>query len=199
MQLAFGTTPTTVGPVGHHVAKTFVKRWHYSRMLPTGMNISLGWALTDGTLYTVAVYGIGVNPHQAAFLAKLTGEPIDNANLLELKRLCRIEPSQVEYPMSAFLSRCHKILRRMGYNYIVAFSDPEQGHDGGVYKASNFTYLGKTNAEVHTVDTEGHKRHRRYPFRFARRNNITIGEARMQLDLTPITTLPKDRWFIRIG
>jgi hypothetical protein len=199
MQLSFSASLSDVGPIGHRMAKTFVARWHYSGSLPTGMNIILGWALADGTLYTVAVYGTGVNPYQASYLARLTGEPVENTNLLELKRLCRIEPPQADRPMSAFLARCHKILRHQGYRYIVAFSDPEYGHTGGVYRASNFDYLGKTNAEMHTFDGEGNKRHRRYAFRFARRKNITIEAARNELGLQRVATLPKDRWFIKIG
>ena len=41
---------------------------------------------------------------------------------------------------SWFMARCHKQLRE--YN-ILSYSDPAQGHTGTLYKAANFTHLGK--------------------------------------------------------
>jgi len=149
-------------------------------------------------LYAVADYGIGVNPYQAAFLSKITNANVENSNLLELKRLCRVEPSISQLPLTAFLSRCHKILKRSGYVFIVSFSDPAQGHNGGIYKAANFTHIGVTNPERHTVDANGVIRHRRYYFRYARRKGISVEQARQELGLELVKTQPKDRWFLAL-
>ena len=192
-------------------SRPFIERWHYSGCVPTGQNIFFGW-ISDGvdegkdyngllfneSMYAVADYGIGVNPYQAAFLSKQTGFMVENDKLLELKRLCRIEPKDRSLPLTAFISRCHKVLKKRGYKYIISFSDPMHGHDGGIYKAANFIHLGTTNPEYHTVDCEGNIRHRRYSFRYARRNNITVGQARIDLGLKRIKTAPKDRWFLAI-
>lgn len=177
--------------------KPFILKWHYSEKIPTGKNIYFGWFL-DNELYAVADYGIGVNSYQAKFLSRITGKDVTNTNLLELKRLCRREPKIDEMPLSSFLSKCHKELKKLGYKYIVSFSDPAHGHSGGIYKASNFIYLGKTNEEDHTIDSEGNIRHRRYYFRYARRNNISMKQAREELGLKFIKTLPKDRWFLML-
>lgn len=177
-------------------ARPFIERWHYSNKVPTGKNIFFGW-FVDDELYAVADYGIGVNSFQASFLARSTKENVINENLLELKRLCRLEPPKKLY-LTQFLSKCHKLLKRRGYKFIVSFSDPEYGHNGGIYRAANFKHLGKTNAEWHVVDTEGVKHHRRYPYRYAQRNNCSIEEARKQLGLKRVKTLPKDRWFLKI-
>jgi len=190
------------------IARPFIENWHYSRCVPTGKNIFLGWYvksdalraddLFGDTLYAIADYGIGVNPYQAKFLSKQTGNQITNEELLELKRLCRIEPKLKELPLTAFLSRCHKLLNKQGYKYIVSFSDPMYGHNGGIYKAANFTHLGVTNPEYHVVDNEGNIRHRRYYFRYARRKDISVAQARIDLGLERIKTQPKDRWFIAL-
>lgn len=188
----------TVITIPPPIAKAFIEQWHYSHRAPTGKNIYFGWC-TDGELYAVADYGIGVNPYQASSLSKLTNLPVTSDKLLELKRLCRIEPKQDALPLTKFISKCHKLLTLAGYRYVVSFSDPAWGHSGGIYKAANFTHLGKTNAEMHCKDADGVIRHRRYYFRYARRKGVDVATARNELGLTMVKTLPKDRWFIKIA
>lgn len=85
--------------ISHEIAKPFIETWHYSKCCPTGKNIFFGWYINDYTLYAVADYGIGVNPYQAQSLSKLTGLNISSNKLLELKRLCRIEPKIDTLPL----------------------------------------------------------------------------------------------------
>lgn len=198
------------------IARPFIEQWHYSRMVPTGKNVFFGWYITvpDGTsiLYAVADYGIGVNPNSAKYLSRITGEDVTAANLYELKRLCRSEPHHTEFPLTQFLSRCHKCLKKdHGIRYIESFSDGKYNrfkeqkdvkyNSEGIYKAANFIYLGKTNAEMHVVDKEGIRRHRLYAYRYMQRekkngNLITLDEARQILGVISIKTEPKDRWFL---
>lgn len=180
------------------IAASFIKKWHYSGRCPRGKNIYFGWFMGE-CLYAVADYGIGINPYQAQSLSAMTGHNIQIDSLLELKRLCRVEPKIEKYPLTQFLSKCHKLLKQMGYCYVVSFSDPTFGHSGGIYKASNFTHLGQTNAEYHAVDKDGTVRHRRYYYRYARSKGINMEQARDELGLELVRTLPKDRWFIQIG
>jgi hypothetical protein len=190
--------------ISHDIAKPFIEKWHYSARCPTGKNIFFGWFvhgdddLFGETLYAVADYGIGVNPYQAKFLSDLTGINVKNECLLELKRLCRTEPKHESLSLTSFISKCHKILKREGYRYIISFSDPSYGHDGGIYKAANFKHLGKTNAETHAIEEDGTVRHRRLYFRYARRNGIDVSTARDELNLKLVKTPQKDRWFIKL-
>lgn len=186
-----GSIPThplqfNICPVSHKTAKNWVEKWHYSKRIPTGKNISYG-LFAGENLYAIIVYGIGVNPYQAKFLN------VDN--VIEIKRMCRSEPPIDGFPLSKFISVTSKMVaKEYKFDCIVAFADPEQGHEGTVYKASNFTLHGKTNAEWHLVDVEGNVRHRRFAYRHAKRNNITVGESRTQLGLTRIKTMEKYRW-----
>lgn len=184
--------------IGLADAKPIIETYHYSHKVPTGKNIFFGW-FVDDELYAVADYGIGVNVYQSSFLSRRTGLPVSNINLVELKRLARIEPKRDELPLTSFLAGCHKLLAQFGYEFVVSFSDPAHGHTGGIYKAANFVYLGQTFREWHVQDAEGIIRHRRYPYRFARRNGCTIGEAREQLGLTRVLMPAKDRWFLAIS
>lgn len=184
--------------ITHKEAKLFIEKWHYSNKIPTGRNVFFG-CFIDDILYAVANYGDGVNTFQANFLKKVTGkQDVTNKNMYELKRLCRIEPKNNAIPLTKFISKCHKLLKKKGIKYIVSFSDPQYGHNGGIYRAANFQNLGKTNRETHFMDQTGKIRHRRYPYKYAKRNNISTSEAIKLLKLTPYKTKAKDRWFIEI-
>jgi hypothetical protein len=172
--------------IDHKTAKEWVEKWHYSHRMPTGKNISFG-VFADENLYAVIVYGIGVNPYQAKFL-KVN-------KVLEIKRMCRSEPPLYEYPLSKFISQTIKIVtKEFPCECIVAFADPEQGHEGTVYKASNFKLHGVTNPEWHLIDANGEKRHRRYAFRHSKRNGVSLAESRNLLGVQRIKTEPKYRW-----
>ncbi len=190
-----GSIPTSplhfnIRTINQLTAKLWVERWHYSHRIPTGKNLCYGLNV-KGKLYAVIVYGIGVNPRQAEFLKV--------HNVIEIKRLCRSEP-RLNYQLSRFIRiTARMVAKEMQYDCIVAFADPEYGHEGIVYKASGFLLEGRTNAEWHTVDNEGTVRHRRYAFRYARRNNISIEDARKQLGLSRQQTKAKYRWVLRIS
>lgn len=186
-----GSIPTSalqfhVSLTDYKIAKSFIERWHYSACVPKGKNIF--YALhRDAELYAIILYGIGVNPYQARFLK------VDR--VLEIKRMCRSEPRLDGFPLSRLIAISLKMLRKThDPQCVVAFADPEQGHEGTVYKAAGFTRHGETNAEWHVVDAGGVKRHRRYAYRYAKRNGVTIAQAREALGLTRSRTLPKIRW-----
>lgn len=178
-------------------AKDFIEKWHYSKLVPAGHNIFFGWFI-DGDLYAVANYGIGVNTFQSSFLSKQTGFDVKDENLVELKRLCRKEPKNNDYPLTKFLSICHKKLKKMNYKYVVSFSDPEHKHNGGIYRASNFKHLGITRPEIHFVDVNGDFVHRRIPRHYQKKTGLSFKDSVKALNLTARVTTPKDRWFINI-
>lgn len=182
-------TPTEAGP--------FIKKWHYSGTVPRGKNFYYGW-FVNNELYAVANYGIGVNCYQAAFLSRETGYNINLDTLVELKRLCRSEPKLGAFPLTKFLSGCNKLLKARGILFIVSFSDPAHGHDGGIYKAASFRWLGKTQEEWHLTDKDGNTFHRRRAYRHAKARNITMKEARAELGLKRVKTQAKDRWFFAL-
>jgi len=172
----------------YHSAKRFIERWHYSGRIPKGRNICYGLWL-DGELYAVIVYGNGVNPYQAQYLGV--------ERYVELKRMCRTEPRK-NYQLSRFIRRSAKMAQEVEpHEAIVAFADPEHGHEGGVYRATGFSHEGRTQAEWHLVGPDGEKRHRRIAYRASRRMNCSIAEARERLGFTRVKTEPKHRWVLR--
>jgi hypothetical protein len=189
--------PPQVLEINLYNAKTFIEKWHYSKLVPAGHNIFFGWFI-DNDLYAIANYGIGVNTFQSSFLSKETGFNVTDENLVELKRLCRKEPKNDNFPLTKFLSICHKKLKKMNYEYVVSFSDPEYKHNGGIYKASNFKHLGTTRPEIHFVGKNQEFVHRRLPRHYQLRTGLTFKESVKALNLIPRVTKPKDRWFIKI-
>jgi hypothetical protein len=68
----------------------------------------------------------------------------DPSNVIELRRLCCVDdtPRNAE---SFFIGRTIKILKKVwSGKVIVSYADQEYGHAGTIYKASNFTSLGKS-------------------------------------------------------
>lgn len=196
--LNFGFTENNcVLQISFHEAKPFIENWHYSKIVPAGYNIFFGWII-DNEIYAVSNYGIGVNTFQSSFLAKQTGLNVNDKNLVELKRLCRKDPKKSDYPLTKFLSICHKKLKKMGYKYVVSFSDPEHNHSGGIYKASNFKHLGKTRAEIHYLNSKNEFVHRRIPRHHQKKSGMSYSDSVKYLNLQKKITQPKDRWFIQI-
>lgn len=201
-QLTLGFTGhDEIATISYDVAAPFIRRWHYSHSVPKGSHIFFGWYRTDGSLYAVADYGNGVNPHQWAYLRRVLDAPhLAMTSWTELKRLCRIDPKDESMPLTRFLSRCHRRLRREhDIKVVIAFSDPAHGHTGALYKAANFVHMGQTQQEWHVIDQSGIQQHRRLAYRYARRHGISIEQARQQLGLARVKTLRKDRWVIRLS
>lgn len=191
--------------INYSAAADFVTLWHYSKSMPKGKNVCFGWEgekkldLFSNQLYAVAVYGMSASMNIHDSLAQKTGLPITIDNLVELRRLCRVEPKEDRH-LTSFLSQCHKQLKKLGIKYVVSFSDPMHGHSGGIYRAASFEYMGKTAAETHNIDKDGNVVHRRRPYLHKRKMGYPDGEegmamARRDLGLKKYTTKPKDRWF----
>lgn len=111
----------------------FVKKYHYLKSLARGCRLSFVLRI-NGEIKGVAMFGIP------------TGSNVRNlhGNVLELKRFVLNEcPKNT---CSWFMAKCiTHIKRNTDYIGIISYADPAQGHEGIIYKASNFSYLGKQN------------------------------------------------------
>lgn len=111
--------------------KAFIQRWHYSKSARSQKQkhvFKLVNKFTD-ELVGVAIYGQPVSKN------------ISN-DIIELRRLCLIDdtPKNTE---SFFIAKTLKWLEKnTEYSRVVSFADPNHGHAGTIYKASNFEYDG---------------------------------------------------------
>jgi hypothetical protein len=120
----------TVEKIDSKFARPFVQKWHYSKTLPASVEIF--GLFRKNELIGVAAYGHPAMRNQANCY------DID----IELRRLCLIDdtPKNAE---SRFISLTIKQLKKVGYKAVLSLADPEHGHIGTIYKASNFEYLGE--------------------------------------------------------
>ena len=99
------------------------------------------------------VFAWGANRHLAGeYKLKMT----------ECAELCRIALNKHVTPVSRILSIAVKMLKREmpGIRLLVSYADLNQGHEGKIYQASNWVFVGKTGFEA-GIMLKGKLTHRR--------------------------------------
>ena len=145
----------TVEPVDRKVIQSFIHKWHYSHDT-NGIQQRQCFALyNENKIIGAMIYAIPSMPNTAKKY-----NPDNPDKCWELRRLCCIDdtPTNTE---SYFISQTLKWLRQnTDIEVIVSYADLEQGHEGVIYKASNFHLLGQSGGgRVLMVD--GKKYHAR--------------------------------------
>jgi hypothetical protein len=131
--------------------KDFIKTWHYSKSSRSQQQKHV-FKLVDkaNRLVGVAIYG---NPMSRHF---------NSSEVIELRRLCLIDdtPKNTE---SYFIAKTLKWLEKnTSYTSVVSFADPNHGHSGTIYKASNFHYDGlEKNGNPRVLKFRGREIHMR--------------------------------------
>ena len=138
-------------PITIQEATPFVIDWHYSKNT-NGISTRFCFGLYDKTkLIGVMIYAyLGM-----ASVWKKYGE--FEKDVIELRRLCCIDetPKNTE---SYFISQTIKwIKQNTDCKVIVSYADTMQGHNGTIYHASNFYYLGIT-AKGKAIRIKGNNR-----------------------------------------
>lgn len=141
-----------VGEITNREAITFVKKHHYSKCCPNGF-YNFGLFYMDD-LVGVAVFGQVIGRNQAQYWY-----PASPERLIELRRLACIDetPKNTE---SYFIGYCLKWLKANTDNLaVISCADPNYGHEGTIYKASNFGLVGETLDDRARIMIDGRERH----------------------------------------
>lgn len=170
-----------VVPCGRLAVKDFIEFYHYSGSI-NGVNSDYHFQLADedGNIIGAALFGALAMKNQYKRFS-------DNENdVTELRRLCCIDdtPKNTE---SFFIGKMLKWLKdNTELQKIVSYSDLEYGHDGTIYKASNFSLVG-TSPPNKVIMWNGKKYHDRSlrakhngvlkPFAVKLREALANGEA----------------------
>ena len=136
----------------YEAVKYAVRHWHYSRSLPCSKTARLGvWE--DGNFIGAVVFAWGANRH-------LAGEY--ELKMTECAELCRVALAKHETPVSRILAIAVKMLKREmpGIRLVVSYADLNQGHEGKIYQASNWLFVGETGHEA-GITLNGKLTHRR--------------------------------------
>jgi hypothetical protein len=129
----------TVKLVTRNEVRDFIEHWHYSKSI-NGLMISYSFGLyDDDVLIGAAVFGKLAMANTWKKYGKC------ETDVIELRRLCLIDNTK-KFSESYFISRCIKWLKQnTKIKIIVSYADPEYGHLGIIYQASNFTLIGKSS------------------------------------------------------
>jgi hypothetical protein len=139
----------------HEAAKYACENWHYSGCLPVGKLVKVG-AWENGKFIGVVLFGRGASPNLGTAY---------NLKQDEVCELLRIAMTSHESFISKIMSLSIKFLKKTNPNLklIVSFADPNQGHHGGIYQATNWIYSGKSNKTTELY-IDGRWQHRRNGF-----------------------------------
>lgn len=118
----------------HEAAKFACENWHYSKCLPVGKMVKIG-AWENNKFIGVVLFARGANHNMGKQF---------NLGQDECVELVRIALTRHKTPVSKIMSVAIKWLKSSndGIKLVVSYADPDQGHYGGIYQATNWLYAG---------------------------------------------------------
>ena len=130
----------SVRPIDSKTAISICKKWHYLRSYPGGGLLNFG-VFADHSLVGVAVFGVGPYNAHRYFTDAQRGPVIPLARFRLDDRSGRLFPRLDSRLMIRLLRRWQNTAKA-----VLAYSDPTAGHDGAIYRAAGFAYLGTSEA-----------------------------------------------------
>jgi len=139
---------------GRNDIKSFIEKWHYSKSI-NGCTTDYCYQISSPSNVMVGALFYGMMA-MAGQWKRFSDSP---DNVIELRRLCCIDntPKNIE---SFFVSKTLKMLKRdwRKDGVVVSYSDMEYGHNGTIYRASNFKCLGESRG-ANVIMWNGKKYH----------------------------------------
>jgi len=131
-------------------AKEFAEQWHYAQGAGDLAHKCYGLFYKKDlkTLHGIAIW----NP-PAIGAAKWTN-PDEHQSVLGLSRFCLVD-DRPDNSGSFLISQSIKQLDKCRWKVLLTFADTAQGHNGGLYRASNWLYRGLTNKNPVYWDSKG--------------------------------------------
>ncbi len=162
-------------------ATEFIVKYHYSHTFPAAC-VSLG-AFFEDELIGAIVFGMSAQPKLASSIVPY----LKQQDYYELQRLF-VKDCTLPNFESWFISKSIDWIKvnRPYIKVLVSFSDPHFLHQGTVYQASNWLFVGKTAKSKAHVDANGIQVHPR-----------TIAKGKIDIsDLTEEERPPKNRYIM---
>lgn len=116
--------------------------------------------------------------------------------LMELDRFC-IHPARHKKNFASYtMSRVFKMLKRdfPQLSKLVSFADPRFGHEGIMYRSSNWEYHGKTSPSYYYQDKLGNEVNKKTLYTFARNRKMKEREYMVAFGYQKIMTPPKHKY-----
>ena len=134
--------------VPHAEAAELIRQHHYAKGCANTSSESFG--LFRGPFLVGAA--VWMPPTK---VCAMTIDPVEWRRVLSLSRLA-VAPSEPTNTESLFIGDMMRTLNaERRWTASVTFADESQGHEGTIYKATNWRYLGRTKPEPRWVDADG--------------------------------------------
>lgn len=138
----------------YKAAKYACENWHYSKCIPAGKLIKIGvWE--EGVYIGCLIYGRGANK---SLMSQFNMRTEDGCELV------RVALNKHTTEVSKIMSISRKFIKKLSPNLmlLVSYSDTNQGHNGGIYQADNWLYLGLNKGSSYELqDKDGKWKHPR--------------------------------------
>ena len=147
-------------------AKYAVEHWHYSRIMPRSKNVYLGvWE--SNQFRGVIIFGLGAG-------ASTNGRKYGLAKSFDVAELERVALLSHNAPVSRIVAIAISMLKHHSPNLrlLVSYADPAQGHNGSIYQAGNWVYVGSTPPDWRLVDAKGRMWHPRVVWKTKRKKHF---------------------------
>lgn len=133
-----------VRPVGIATARRLVEKYHYAAGA-SNTAVYLHGLFRKGEIFDEQCVGVAwwIPPTWSAAEATF---PTRWQGVLCLSRLA-VEPSVPKNACSFLLAGSRKLIDRDMWPCLVTYADEWQGHTGGIYRADNWQYVGKTKPQ----------------------------------------------------
>ena len=119
--------------------KDFIEKWHYSKSI-NGLMSDYCFKLMDGNrMIGAMIYGRFA---MANVWKKYSDSP---GEVIELRRLCCIDDTPKNTESYFIGSTLRWLKKNTTIKTVISYADPEYGHEGIIYRASNFKGIGKTS------------------------------------------------------
>lgn len=173
-----------VRKISAKIAKEYLIKNHYSHGCHNGPSPCYGLFDKDELIGALAF----ATPCSENVRASVFGEKYKDS-VIELHRL-HIKDVTPRNTESWFISRCLKLLKedRPQTKAVISFSDSTQGHQGTIYRATGFYYIGHTGNATFYLDENNRLRH-------PRQNGVNITkEMAKEKGWKPVKRFAKNRY-----
>lgn len=153
-------TEYTVEQIPRKSIVNFIEKHHYSHNVNGVQSIYHFGLFREGNFGLPTMIGAMMYAYPSMPSTAAKYNPMNPDRCLELRRLVCIDdtPKNTE---SYFIGQTFKWLKQYtDMEVIVSFADTHYGHDGVIYKATNFEYLGET-AKGQVLMVDGKEMHSR--------------------------------------
>ena len=146
-------TEYTVEQIPRKSIVSFIEKHHYSHNVNGVQSIYHFGLFREGNFGLPTMIGAMMYAYPSMPSTAAKYNPINPNRCLELRRLVCVDDT-LKNTESYFIGQTFKWLKEYtDMEVIVSFADTHYGHDGVIYKATNFEYLGETSkGQVLMVD-----------------------------------------------